>query len=72
MTVDSTGSIDTAGEHLARFLNYLHIDKGVTDIDLVAHSMGGLYSRAAIRVLSSTNSPLHVRTSASTGHRKRR
>jgi triacylglycerol lipase len=48
MTVDSTGSIDTAGEHLARFLNYLHTDKGVTDVDVVAHSMGGLYARAAI------------------------
>ena len=28
MTVNSTGSIDTAGEHLARFLNWLHTEKG--------------------------------------------
>ncbi|KAA0098999.1 alpha/beta hydrolase [Mycolicibacterium sp. P1-18] len=67
MTVDSTGSIDTAGEHLARFLNWLHSDKGVTDVDVVAHSMGGLYSRAAIRVLSSTDSPLHVRSLTTLG-----
>ncbi|RUP06673.1 MAG: alpha/beta hydrolase [Mycobacterium sp.] len=67
MTVDSTGSIDTAGEHLARFLTYLHTDKGVNDVDLVAHSMGGLYSRAAIRVLSSTNSPLHIRSLTTIG-----
>ena len=51
MTVNSTGSIDTAGEHLARFVNWLHDEKGVTEVDFVGHSMGGLYSRAAIRVL---------------------
>ena len=67
MTVNSTGSIDTAGEHLARFLNYLHTEKGVTDIDFVAHSMGGLYSSAAIRVLTSTSSPLHIRSLTTIG-----
>ncbi|MCV7135667.1 alpha/beta hydrolase [Mycobacterium hodleri] len=67
MTVDSTASIDTAGEHLARFLDWLHANKGVTDVDVVAHSMGGLYSRAAIRVLTSTNSPVHVRSLTTLG-----
>jgi triacylglycerol lipase len=67
MTVDSTASIDTGGEHLARFLNWLHSEKGVTDVDFVAHSMGGLYSRAAIRVLTSTNSPVHVRSLTTLG-----
>ena len=67
MTVDSTASIDTAGEHLSRFLNYLHTDKGVTDVDFVAHSMGGLYSRAAIRVLATTNSPVHIRSLTTIG-----
>lgn len=67
MTVDSTGSIDLAGEHLARFLNYLHTEKGVTDIDLVGHSMGGLFSRSAIRVLQSTNSPVHIRSLTTLG-----
>ncbi|TGD86892.1 alpha/beta hydrolase [Mycolicibacterium sp. CH28] len=67
MTVNSTGSIDTAGEHLARFLNWLHTDKGVNEVDLVAHSMGGLYSRAAIRVLTSTNSPVKIRSLTTLG-----
>ncbi len=67
MTVDSTGSIDTAGEHLARFLTYLHTDKGVDEVDIVGHSMGGLYSRAAIRVLTSTSSPVHVRSLTTLG-----
>ena len=67
MTVNSTASIDTAGEHLARFLNWLHTEKGVTDVDFVGHSMGGLYSRAAIRVLTSTSSPVHIRSLTTLG-----
>ena len=67
MTVNSTGSIDTAGEHLARFLTYLHTDKGIDDVDLIGHSMGGLYSRAAIRVLTTTNSPVHIRSLTTIG-----
>lgn len=67
MTVNSTGSIDTAGEHLARFVNWLHDEKGVTEVDFVAHSMGGLYSRAAIRVLTTTGSVVKVRSLTTIG-----
>ena len=67
MTVNSTGSIDTAGEHLARFINWLHDDKGVTEVDFVAHSMGGLYSRAAIRVLATTGSKVKIRSLTTVG-----
>lgn len=67
MTVNSQGSIDTAGEHLARFLTWLHTDKGVTEVDLIGHSMGGLYSRAAIRALAGTNSALKVRSLTTIG-----
>jgi len=67
MTIDSTGSIDTAGEHLARFVDWLHSEKGVTDIDFVTHSLGGLYSRAAIRVMASVDSPVHVRSLTTIG-----
>ena len=67
MTVNSTGSIDTAGEHLARFINWLNTEKGVTEVDFVAHSMGGLYSRAAIRVLATTGSKIKVRSLTTLG-----
>ncbi|CAM3042815.1 alpha/beta hydrolase [Mycobacterium intermedium] len=67
MTVNSQGSIDTAGEHLARFLTWLQTEKGVTEVDLIGHSMGGLYSRAAIRVLTGTNSTLKVRSLTTIG-----
>jgi triacylglycerol lipase len=62
MTIMSAGDIDAAGESFARFLNYLHSEYGVTDIDLVGHSNGGLYSRAAIRVLKATNAPIKIRS----------
>ncbi|PRC43661.1 hypothetical protein C6A85_000000104195 [Mycobacterium sp. ITM-2017-0098] len=67
MTVNSTGSIDTAGEHLARFFTYLHDHYDVTDIDVVGHSMGGLYSRAAFRVLQSLGSPIRIRSLTTLG-----
>lgn len=68
MTVNSaSGSIDFAGEHLARFINWLHKEKGVTEVDFVAHSMGGLFSRAAIRVLATTDSPVKIRSLTTLG-----
>lgn len=67
MTVDSTGSIDTAGEHLARFLSYLQTTHGMNEVDVVAHSMGGLYSRSAIRLLRSLDSPVRIRSLTTLG-----
>ncbi|QIV80883.1 alpha/beta hydrolase [Mycolicibacterium frederiksbergense] len=67
MTVNSTGSIDTAGEHLARFFDHLHTAYGVDEIDIVGHSMGGLYSRAAIRVLQGLGSPIQIRSLTTIG-----
>jgi triacylglycerol lipase len=68
MTVNSAnGSIDAAGEHLARFVNWLHKEKGVTEVDLVAHSMGGLFSRSAIRVLATNDSPVKIRSLITVG-----
>lgn len=67
MTVDSTASIDLAGEHLARFLAYLHDTRGVDVVDVVGHSMGGLYSRAAFRVLQGLGSPVRIRSLTTLG-----
>ncbi|WP_235065551.1 esterase/lipase family protein [Mycolicibacterium iranicum] len=67
MTVNSTGSIDTAGEHLARFLTYLRDSYGVDEIDVVGHSMGGLYSRAAFRVLQGLGVAIRIRSLTTIG-----
>lgn len=62
MTVMSAGDIDASGEKLARFLGYLNTEYGVTDVDLVGHSNGGLYIRAATRILRQTDAPIAVRS----------
>lgn len=67
MTILSTGDINAGGERLARFLEYLESEYGVTDIDLVGHSNGGLWSRAAIKVLKETDSPITVRSLTTIG-----
>lgn len=67
MTVNSVGDIDLAGERLARFLGYLNKTYGVKAVDLVAHSMGGLFSQAAIRVLKETGSPIKIKSLTTIG-----
>lgn len=67
MTVNSMGPIDDAGASLAAFFEYLQTTYGVTRIDVVAHSMGGLYSRSAIRRLKDARSPLRFRSLTTIG-----
>jgi len=67
LTVDCVGPIDAAGESLAAFLDFLCEEFAITDIALVAHSMGGLFSRAAIRILASHGHPLAVRSLVTIG-----
>jgi len=52
VTINAVGAVDDAGVALAAFLRWLGAEYGVTRVDLVAHSMGGLFSRAAIRELA--------------------
>lgn len=56
LTIVSTGDIDNAGEHLARFAEHLHEEYGVDEIDWIGHSNGGLFARAAARILQETGS----------------
>lgn len=51
VTINAVGRIEDAGASLAAFLRWLAAERGVTSADLVGHSMGGLFSRAAIREL---------------------
>jgi pimeloyl-ACP methyl ester carboxylesterase len=49
VTINAVGRLDDAGVALAGFLRHLAAAEGVDRVDLVGHSMGGLFSRAAIR-----------------------
>lgn len=58
VTINAVGRIDDAGVTLARFLLLLGERFDVDGIDLVGHSMGGLFSRAAIRELRHGGGPV--------------
>lgn len=60
LTVNAVGAIDDAGERLASFLSFLAEREDFDEVHLVAHSMGGLFSRAAIRVLRDRGSALRI------------
>lgn len=67
LTITSTAGIDLAGERLARFVEYLHAHHGVVCVDFVGHSNGGLFSRAAIRVLNECGSAVTVASLSTLG-----
>lgn len=51
VTINAVGRVDDAGVALAGFLRHLAAEEDVASVALVGHSMGGLFSRAAIREL---------------------
>ena len=67
LTVDALGSIDAAGASLVRFLGLLAERYGYRSVHLVGHSMGGLFSRSAIRQLGEAGSSLQVRSLTTVG-----
>ena len=61
LTVNAVGTIDEAGRSLRRFLDWLTDTHGVSELSIVAHSMGGLFSRAALGQAARDGSPFPVR-----------
>lgn len=57
LTINSVGRIDAAGASLSAFLRWLADREGIESVDLVGHSMGGLFSRSAIRQLREAGGP---------------
>lgn len=51
VTINAVGRVDDAGVALAGFVRYVAAEAGLESVALVGHSMGGLFSRAAIREL---------------------
>ncbi|MET4157251.1 alpha/beta hydrolase [Agromyces sp. PvR057] len=62
LTINAVGRIEDAGAALHGFLVHLAETYAVDEVDLVGHSMGGLFSRAAIRRTLDPDSPLTVRS----------
>ncbi len=62
MTINTADRLNAGGINLARFIEYLHQIYGVKDVDLVGHSMGGLFATAALSRLKADSSPVTVRS----------
>ena len=67
MTVDTTAPVDQGGRRLHAFITHLHDAYGVTDIDLIGHSMGGPLSRALIGEIARVGGPVRVRSLTTIG-----
>lgn len=67
MTINSVGPVDRSASSLARFIKYLHKNYGVTNVDLVGHSLGGFIGRAGIREVELNKIPVTFNSYATLG-----
>lgn len=67
MTMNAIGTVDQSGSSLARFIQYLNSQYGITSVDVVGHSLGGLFGRAGIREVQLNGIPVKVRSYTTLG-----
>ena len=67
MTIDSVGEIEASAASLARFLGYLHEQYDVHEVDIVAHSLGGVIARSAHMQMRSSGAPVRIISLTSVG-----
>ena len=69
--IDSNGDVNANGAALTRFLQFLSTNYGVTSVDLVGHSDGGLWSRSAITQMRAADAGPNLQslTTLGTPHR---
>lgn len=56
-TIDSNGDVDANGRALLTFLSFLRVSYGITSVQLVGHSDGGLWSRSAFTQYPTATAP---------------
>jgi triacylglycerol lipase len=66
-TIDTGGDVDANGLALASFLAFLRDKYGVTTVQLVGHSDGGIWSRSAITQSSAYSAGLDVQSLTTLG-----
>ena len=67
MTINSIDSVHDGGVALSRFMSYLASEHGVREIDVVAHSLGGIFSRNGIREARQGGVPIRFRSLTTLG-----
>jgi pimeloyl-ACP methyl ester carboxylesterase len=60
MTIDSVGEVEASAAKLARFLRHLHDEHGLSEIDIVAHSLGGVIARSAHMQMAAVATPVRI------------
>lgn len=67
MTINSVAPVTESGEQLAHFITYLAANAGITEVDLVGYSLGGIIGRDATQRLQLAGSSVRVRSLISVG-----
>lgn len=67
MTSNAVGTIDQSAANVQRFIRHLHDRYGVTSVDVIGHSLGGLIGRAAIREVRYNRVAVRVRSYTTVG-----
>jgi pimeloyl-ACP methyl ester carboxylesterase len=67
MTVDTTAVLTDGAERIRAFVQHLHDEFGVTEIDVIGHSLGGPLSRTGIGAIQSAGTPVTVRSLTTIG-----
>ena len=62
VTETSINDPQESGKKVAAFIDWLNTEYGITSVDVVAHSLGGIVSRNALRYLKEGDSPVTVRS----------
>lgn len=67
MTLNSVAPASDSGARLARFVTHLQDTAGVTEVDFVGYSLGGIVARSAMKQLQRAGSSVRVRSLISIG-----
>lgn len=67
MTIDSVGEVEASAGQLGRFLHHLSAQYGVSEIDVVAHSLGAVIARSAHMQMTAAGGPVRIISLTSIG-----
>lgn len=67
VTLNTTSTFEVGGDRIRDFVQYLHDDYGLTDVDFVSHSTGGPWTRAAIASMQKAGTPVRIASFSTVG-----
>jgi hypothetical protein len=67
VTINTIATVPEGGQALQRFVSFLNTEYGVTELDVVAHSLGAPLSRAGIAEIQQSGIPVAIRSLTTIG-----